>query len=109
MGSRKPVARITELVLCRTQVKFFFVYQEVSLWENRLKKKSMKILISVIKTLGGSDGKESACSAEDPGWVGKILWRREWQPAPVFLPGESHGQEEPGGLQTMGSQRVGQD
>ena len=27
----------------------------------------------------------------DP-WVGKIPWRREWQPASVFLPGESHGQ-----------------
>ena len=25
-------------------------------------------------------------------WVGKIFWRREWQPTPVFLPGESHGQ-----------------
>ena len=25
-------------------------------------------------------------------WVGKILWRREWQPTPVFVPGESHGQ-----------------
>ena len=25
-------------------------------------------------------------------WVGKILWRRKWQPTPVFLPGESHGQ-----------------
>ena len=25
-------------------------------------------------------------------WVGKILWRRKWQPNPVFLPGESHGQ-----------------
>ena len=24
-------------------------------------------------------------------WVGKIPWRREWQPTPVFLPGESHG------------------
>jgi len=24
--------------------------------------------------------------------VGKILWRREWQPTPVFLPGESQGQ-----------------
>ena len=23
--------------------------------------------------------------------VGKIPWRREWQPTPVFLPGESHG------------------
>ena len=25
-------------------------------------------------------------------WVRKSLWRREWQPTPVFLPGESHGQ-----------------
>ena len=25
-------------------------------------------------------------------WVGKIHWRRAWQPTPVFLPGESHGQ-----------------
>ena len=29
--------------------------------------------------------------AFDP-WVGKIPWRRKWQPTPVFLPGESHGQ-----------------
>ena len=27
----------------------------------------------------------------DP-WVGKIPWRRAWQPTPVFLPRESHGQ-----------------
>ena len=27
----------------------------------------------------------------DP-WVGKIPRRRKWQPTPVFLPGESHGQ-----------------
>ena len=25
-------------------------------------------------------------------WVGKIPWRRMWQPTPVFLPGESYGQ-----------------
>ena len=25
-------------------------------------------------------------------WIGKIPWRRAWQPTPVFLPGESHGQ-----------------
>ena len=25
-------------------------------------------------------------------WVGKILWRRAWQPTPVFMLGESHGQ-----------------
>ena len=27
----------------------------------------------------------------DP-WVGKIPWRRTWQPISVFLPGKSHGQ-----------------
>ena len=27
----------------------------------------------------------------DP-WVGKIPWRREWQPTTVFLPGEFRGQ-----------------
>ena len=45
------------------------------------------------------------CSAEEstcqcrrhrrPGlnlWVGKIPWRRKWQPTPVFLPGKLHGQ-----------------
>ena len=30
-------------------------------------------------------------SGFDP-WVGKIPWRRKWQPTPIFLPGESHGQ-----------------
>ena len=57
---------------------------------------------------GGSDGKESACNEEDP-WVGKIPWRRAWQPTPVMLPGESLWTEEPGGLQSMGSQRAGHD
>ena len=27
-------------------------------------------------------------------WVRKIPWRRAWQPTPVFLPGESHGQSD---------------
>ena len=41
------------------------------------------------------NGKESTCRCKDTGhgfdpWVGKIPWRRAWQPAPVFLPGESH-------------------
>ena len=44
---------------------------------------------------GGSDGKESACIAGDlgstPFQIGKI-WKREWLPTPVFLPGEFHGQ-----------------
>ena len=47
---------------------------------------------------GGANSKEPACQFRgqercrfDP-WVGKIPWRRKWQPTPVFLPGESHGQ-----------------
>ena len=36
-------------------------------------------------------GKEPACQTLYP-WVGKIPWRRKWQPTPVFLPGESHRQ-----------------
>ena len=46
---------------------------------------------------GGSDGKESACQCKRPRsnpWVRKIPCRREWQPTPVFLPGEFHRQRE---------------
>ena len=28
----------------------------------------------------------------DP-WVGKIPWRRKWQPTPVLLPGKFHGRK----------------
>ena len=60
---------------------------------------------------GGSDGKEFAYNTGDLGSIpiGKITWRRAWQPTPVFLPGESPWTEEPGGLQSIGSQRVGHD
>ena len=40
-------------------------------------------------------------------WVEKIPWRRAWQPTPIFLPGEFPWTEEPDGLQSTGSQRVG--
>ena len=44
---------------------------------------------------GDSDSKKIHLHYGRPGfdpWVGKIPWRRAWQPTPVFLPGESHGQ-----------------
>ena len=47
---------------------------------------------------GGASSKEPTCWCRrhkrwgfDP-WVGKIPWRRAWQPTAVFLPRESHGQ-----------------
>ena len=38
-------------------------------------------------------------------WVWKIPWRRKWQPTPVSLPGESHGQRSLEGCGPWGSQR----
>ena len=37
----------------------------------------------------------------DP-WVGKIPWRRAWQPTPVFLPGEFLGQRRLSGYSPEG-------
>ena len=39
-------------------------------------------------------------------WAGTIPWRREWQPTPVLLPGESHEQRNLAGYST---QRVRHD
>ena len=44
----------------------------------------------------------------DP-WVKKISWRRKWQPSPVILAWNIPWTEDPGGLQSMGPQRVGHD
>ena len=35
-------------------------------------------------------------------WVRKILWRRAWQPTPVFMPRESHGQRSLAGYGPLG-------
>ena len=35
-------------------------------------------------------------------WVGKIAWRRAWQPTPVFWAGESHGQRSLAGYSPKG-------
>ena len=57
---------------------------------------------------GGTSGKELTCQCRrhkrlrfDP-WIGKIPWRKAWQPTPVFLPGESHGQRNLVGYSTKG-------
>ena len=42
-------------------------------------------------------------------WVGKIPWRREWPPIPVFLPWVFHGQWSLVGWSPWGLQRVGHD
>ena len=57
-------------------------------------------------------GKESTCQCGrhrfDP-WAGKIFWRRQWQPTPVFLPGKSHGHRSLVGYSPWHHKRVGHD
>ena len=62
---------------------------------------------------GGANGKEPTCHCRkhkrcrfDP-WVRKIPWRRAWQPTPVFLPGESHGQRSLVGYSPWGHHESG--
>ena len=37
---------------------------------------------------------------------GKIPWRKAWQPSPVFLPGESHGQRSLEGYSPWGRKEL---
>ena len=56
--------------------------------------------------------KESACQCRRRGfnpWVGKIPWRRAWQPTPVFLPGKSRGQRSLAGYSPRGRKRIRHD
>ena len=56
-------------------------------------------------------GKEPTCQCRKSSfdsWVGKIPWRGKWQPTPVFLPGESHGQRSLVGYSPW-DRRVGHD
>ena len=57
-------------------------------------------------------GKEPSCQFGRCGfnpWVGKIPWRRKWQPTLAFLPWKSHGQRSLVGYSPWGRKRVGQD
>ena len=81
-----------------------------------------QVLIDIITDLKsqwgfpvGVSGKEPACQCRrhkrcefDP-WVGKILWRKAWQPIPVFLPGESHGQRSLAGYSPWVHKKIEQD
>ena len=65
-----------------------------------LRRRNFKLLTAILEAKGFPDGSEvkaSACICPQCGrarfnpWIGKMPWRRKWQPTPVFLPGESHG------------------
>ena len=57
----------------------------------------------------GSDGKEICLQCGRPGfnpWNGKLPWRKEWKPTPIFLPGEFHGQRSLAGYSPRGSKEL---
>ena len=58
---------------------------------------------------GGSDCKESVFNAGNLGLIlglERCPWRRKWQPTPVFLPGESHGQRSLVGYSPWGQKEL---
>ena len=83
------------------------------------KEKKFKLLIvncdSILKLWASQvtlSGKEPDCHCRrykrlqfNP-WVGKIPWRRAWQPTPIFLPGELHGQRSLVGYSPWRSQKI---
>ena len=71
-----------------------------------------KVTVLQFKIFKNYFKKESACQCTrhtfNP-WVRKILWKRNWQPTPVFLPGKCHGQRSLAGYGPWGLKRVGHD
>ena len=55
---------------------------------------------SVVKNLPASSGDRF------DSWIGKIPWKRKWQPTPVFLPGEFHGQGNLVGYSPLGCKEL---
>jgi len=72
------------------------VSHEARVWSDLLRMLSPQVDHSGFP--GGARGEEPVCQCRrhkrlkfNP-WIRIIPWRRAWQPTPVFLPGESHGQ-----------------
>jgi len=68
--------------------------------------KSPAGVVLVVKNIPASTGEMRL--GFDP-WVRKIPWRRAWQLTPSILAWRIPWTEEPGGLQSMGLQRVRHD
>ena len=80
-----------------THVNPWMVHSNV--WQNSLQKKKKRVHLQCKR--------HRRCGFDS--WVGKIPWRRKWQPTPVFLPGKFHGQRSLAGYSLWGRKRVGHD
>ena len=60
-------------------------------------------------SLAAQTVKKNCLQCRKPGfdpWVGQIPWKSGWQPTPVFLPGESHGQRSLAGYSPGGGKEA---
>ena len=93
-----PRGRVTQGAIvshscpCASHSGCFLLYNEVKYWHLEVEiscrqyKNWASLLAQMVKNLPAMQ------ETRVHPWVGNILWRREQQPTPVFLPGESHGQ-----------------
>ena len=91
-----PLAIILSLSL--VSIKWKYSHLSEVLWRMSKLEKTCHYVRKSLGFLGGASGKELTCQGRrhrrqgfNPR-VGKIPWKRAWQPIPVFLSGESHGQ-----------------
>ena len=107
---KPPTSQLSHLKKKKTNICVHYAYnvrdavlRNISPWvcEIQYWKQSLYTLINriMVQPLSGLpwwlSGKESTCQCRRPGpdpLVGKMPWRRKWQPTPVFLPGKFHGQ-----------------
>ena len=69
--------------------------QEIGSWRKNILKRIFMNLCDLQGLPRWFSGKESACQCRRHGfdpWVGKMPWRRKWQPIPVFLSAKVCGQ-----------------
>ena len=101
MGPRK--SKIKAVIDLVSSENHFLVYRWPSsscvlTWKKRQESSPasfIKILILLMRALWGFRWQSVCLQCGGPGfepWVGKIPWRRKWQPTSVLLPGESYGQ-----------------
>ena len=86
---------------CQVEIQFQQILKQCGQeiwneWPFRMISHQASLVVQMVKNLPAM-----LESRFDP-WIGKIPWRREWQPTPVFLPGESHGQRSLAGCSPWG-------
>ena len=87
--SIESVMLSNHLILCCPILLLPSIFPSIRLFSNE-----WALCIRWLKYWSFTEVKASACNVGDPGSIsglGRFLWRRKWQPTPVFLPGESHG------------------